>query len=421
MLEPFLRTREERNSTGAEEDQQGAGLSVARRRVDSPASSTCTAVVIDRVFSRLLTGLLLVLPGLSLSAETVAESEPFAHLFGRLLAEAGVPGGVYAIVRDGVIAETGAHGVRRLGDPGAVTADTVFRIASVSKTFAAQLGAMLVGDDRLRWDAPVTGFAPGLRLKRPGQVERLQLQHLLGQSTGIVPNAYDNLIEDGLPLARILPQFAQLEPICPTGRCYTYQNILFSLVEPAYEQAGGADYAAQLRERLFQPLALERTSVGLEAYLAADDRAAPHVRRLGLWLPVDVAPGYYQLAPAAGINASANDLARWLMAQMGSHPDVVRSEHVEELIRRRTSTPRELRRRGWSDLLSDAHYGLGWRIYSVADETVVTHSGWVQGFVADIGYSPTRGIGLVVLLNGESRLIADLGSHFWAQTLSQSR
>lgn len=344
--------------------------------------------------------------------------EPFAATFARLLGEAGIPGGAYAIVRDGEIVESGGYGVRRLGEVAPVTPDTVFRIASVSKTFAAQLGAMLAGEGRLRWDDTVTGFVSGFRLKRPGQAERLQLQHLLGQSTGIVPNAYDNLLEDGVPLARILPQFARLEPVCATGRCYTYQNILFSLVEPAYERAGGTSYAALLHERLFQPLALSRTSVGLDAYLAAEDRAAPHIRRQGLWRAVDVAPGYYQVAPAAGINASANDLARWLLAQMGAQPDVVTQAHVDELTRRRVSTPRDLRRRGWNGLLSAAHYGLGWRIYTANDEAIVTHSGWVQGFVADISYSRNRRTGLVVLLNGESGLIADLGSSFWAGTLA---
>lgn len=341
----------------------------------------------------------------------------FDDIFRRKMEDAGIPGGAWAIVRDGHITESGAFGVRRLGDPAPVGTDTVFRIASLSKTFAAQIGAQLESEGKLRWDTPVTDHAPGFRLKQAGQAERLHLSHLLGQSTGIVPNAYDNLLEDDVPLARILPQFARLEPVCRLGDCYTYQNILFSLVEPAYVQATGQDYASLLHERLFQPLKMDNTSVGLDAFKAAQDRADPHVRRNGVWQMVSVAPGYYQVAPAAGINASVNDMARWLLAQMGSHPEVITPEQVATVTRKRIATPRELRRHGWKDLLSDAHYGLGWRIYNAGGHEIVMHSGWVQGFVADIGYSADRRVGLVVLLNGESRSINELTTSFWLREL----
>lgn len=361
----------------------------------------------------------LLFPSLVFAQPNLPRSEPasFADLFATVLDENRIPGGAYAIVRDGRIVEAEGHGVRRLGQREPVTADTVFRIASLSKTFAAQLGAMLVEDGKLSWNEPVSRFAPTFRLKRADQTARIQLQHLLGQSTGLVPNAYDNLIEDGLPLTRILPQFASLEASCAIGSCYSYQNIAFSMVQPAFERAGGAGYEQLLRERLFQPLGMNATSVGLDAFAQSTDRAEPHIRRLGLWSTVAVAPNYYQLAPAAGINASANDMARWLLAQMGSAPEVVTAKQVATLTGKRVRTPRELNRRGWRDLLSDAHYGLGWRIYTLGGEDIVMHSGWVQGYVADIAYSPSRRTGLVVLLNGASSAINDITTGFWSQTL----
>lgn len=357
----------------------------------------------------------------AMSRSTFTEScyptTAFSKTFAQVLSDNGIPGGAYAIVREGYIAETGAFGVRRLGDPAPVSADTVFRIASLSKTFAAQIGAQLESEGKLQWDAPVTRYVPGFRLKKPEHTQRLQLSHLLGQSTGIVPNAYDNLLDENMALARILPQFATLEPVCRTGNCYTYQNILFSLVQPAYEQASGSTYDTLLRERLFEPLRMTHASVGMDAWHAATDRAEPHVRRDGVWQSVDVAPGYYQIAPAAGINASVNDMANWLLAQMGSHPDVVTPAHVAALTQKRIATPRELRRYRWKDLLTEAHYGLGWRIYTLGEDELIMHSGWVQGFVADMAWSPGKRSGLVVLLNGESRTISDLTTAFWSREL----
>jgi beta-lactamase class C len=338
--------------------------------------------------------------------------------FRRVLTEAGVPGGAYAIVRDGRIVHAGSHGVRVAGADDPVTPDTVFRIASVSKTFAAQLTAMLVDEGKLRWDDGITKFVPDFSLKRPGQAQQLQIHHLLGQSTGIVPNAYDNMLDANVPLDRILPQFSQLEPMCQPGRCYTYQNILFSLIDPAVERATQSTFSEQLEKRLLQPLGMHNTSVGMANFFATENRAMPHVKSRGAWRPSTVELGYYQVSAAAGVNASAVDLGEWLIAQMGHRPDIVSPSLVEEVTRKRVRTPRDLQRRNWRGLVTDAHYGLGWRIYTFGDEEIFMHSGWVKGYVADIAYSRARQTGLVVLLNAEAGVISEITTSFWRRELA---
>src|SRR5699024_8686697 len=238
------------------------------------------------------------------------------------------------------------------------------------------------------WNDPVQRFVPQFTLARPEHAQRLTLAHLLGQSAGIVPNAYDNLLNAGRTLDQILPQFGKVEPMCSPGECYSYQNVLFSLVEPAIESTTGHGYAELLRERIFQPLQMQQASVGLGGFLASGNRASPHVKvSRSRWVPTEVNENYYRVAPAAGVNASALDLGQWLVANMGYRPDVVRPELVHDLTRRRVHTARELRRKGWRDFLSDAHYGLGWRIHAIDGHDLITHSGWVRGFVAQIAYS----------------------------------
>jgi beta-lactamase class C len=367
---------------------------------------------------------LLILAVLFSPAATRADEDPrfvaFEQRFAELTSEAGIPGGAYAIVSDGRISHAVGHGVRRVGGDAPVTADTVFRIASVSKTMAAQLTALLVGEGRLRWDDPIADFLPDLQFKQVDHAGRLQVQHLLGQSTGFVPNAYDNLLNADVALERILPQFRTLAPICAPGECYTYQNILFGLIDPVIRQAGHEDYSQLVRQRLFEPLQMHQASLGIEAFHAAADRAEPHVRRRGRWVPGEVKPSYYQVAPAAGVNASATDLGKWLLAQLGHHPAVLPPETIDELLQKRVRTQRDLRRRGWREMLTDAHYGLGWRIYQVGDDEIYLHSGWVQGFVADISYSRRHQTGLVVLLNAESGILGELGATFWASVLQHA-
>lgn len=347
--------------------------------------------------------------------------EPFDRQFRDALNEHGVPGGAYAVVRDGQIAKVGTFGVRRVGTQAAVTPTTVFRTASVSKTFAAQLTAMVVADGHLRWEDPVLRFVPELRMQDPGHARQLQVQHLLSQTTGVVPNAFDNLLSANTPLERIVPHFANVQPVCAPGTCYTYQNVLFSLVEPAIEQSTGRSFEDLMRERLLEPLGMEQASLGREAFLAELDRASPHVRvaQGRTWAAVEVAESFYLVPAAAGVNASVLDLAKWLIAQQGYRPDVLDPSLVEPLKEKRVRTERELRRGAWSSMLSDAHYGLGWRIFTVGQESIFVHNGWVRGFVAHVSYSRDRRTGLVVMLNAESRALGEASSAFWREQLAR--
>lgn len=334
----------------------------------------------------------------------------------RIVADAGVPGAAYAIVVDGKVEAARGIGVRALGGSDPVGPDT-FRIASVSKTFTAELATMLADEGRLDWNMPLSRFAPDFRLKN-GAERRIQLRHVMSQSSGLVPNAFDNLVDADQPLARTLPQFRTLMPTCAPGQCYGYQNILYAQSVHAIEQAAGRDYGELLARRVFVPLGMHAASVGMPAFLAATDRAMPHIERDGRWERIEVEPNYYQLPAAAGVNASADDLATWLIAQMGGRLDVVPVSDVEWLTKPRVTTPKDMRRGRWKDMLASAHYGLGWRIYRIGDEPIVLHAGWVEGYVAEISYSPRRHTGLVLLMNGENgAALNDAGAGFWRREL----
>ncbi|WP_376697143.1 serine hydrolase domain-containing protein [Wenzhouxiangella sp. EGI_FJ10305] len=367
--------------------------------------------------------MLTALPAPTPAAQQASGGHEWAQLdreFGQILESAAVPGAAWAVVRDGRIVHATGFGVLTRGSTRAVTPETVFRIASVSKTFAALLAGQLVAEGTLRWNDPVRRFVPQFTLARPEHAQRLTLEHLLGQSAGIVPNAYDNLLNAGRTLEQILPQFGRVEPMCPPGQCYTYQNVLFSLVEPAIEASTGRDYAELLRERLFEPLEMQQASVGMAEFLASENRAKPHVKvSRQRWAPTEVNENYYRVAPAAGINASAIDLGQWLIAQMGHRPDVIAPGLVGELTRKRLHTARDMRQKSWRGLLTNAHYGLGWRIYTVGDEDIFMHSGWVRGFVAQVGYSRERGTGIAVLLNAESSALNAMTAHFWKELLAE--
>ena len=128
----------------------------------------------------------------------------------------------------------------------------------------------------------------------------------------------------------------------------------------------------------------------------------PHIRENFDWTATDIKSAYYAVPPSAGVNASILDMARWLRAMMGGEPDIISQKIIKQVTTPAIKTPQEKRKYRWRDQLSEAHYGLGWRIYDYAGSKIVYHGGWVEGYRAEIGFIPDEQIGIAVLMNCES-------------------
>ncbi|PCO06293.1 serine hydrolase [Microbulbifer flavimaris] len=346
------------------------------------------------------------------AADVQSKAKQFDRYFRQLLKEKEIPGGAYVIVDGNQVVAMDTYGVRLRGKKAKVDAHTVFRLASVSKTFAGSMAAVLAHEQEFDWRDRVVNFVPDLRFKTPALSKELKVEHLLSHSSGLTPNAYDNYLEDDKPLSKILPKFANIDPRCKPGKCYGYQNVLFSLIEDVILQTTGVSYDRQLKDRFFAPLKMEDASVGWESFMASDNRAAPHVQTGRGWRAVKVEREYYYAAPAAGVNASISDMAQWLKAQMGYYPKVLSPKVIQDITTERVATKRHMRHRIWRDHLSHAGYGLGWRLYTMGDDRIIYHGGWVAGFRAAVAYSEKQKIGIAILMNAESRAIADLTANF---------
>ena len=338
-------------------------------------------------------------------------AEEFENYFRQKITLKGITGAAFVVATPDGIIRVGTVGYTDTHRRQAVDQDTTFRVASVSKTFAAGLTGVLVDEGAFGWNDRVVDYVPDFRIK--GDASQVRIQHVLGQSTGLIPHAYDNLIEDGVSMDRIKQKFGTLSYICQPGACYSYQNSVFSLIEPVIEKTTSRSYAQLMEEKIFRPLDMKTASVGYEPFVSNPNHAKPHVKVRGGWATVDVKPNYYSVAPAAGVNASALDMGKWLMAQMGARPDVIAPGVVETLTEPRVKTTRDTRRKYWRDMVSDAHYGLGWRIYELGENEIAYHSGWVSGFRADLAWSDQHDIGIAVLMNAESNSISEITTTFW--------
>lgn len=299
---------------------------------------------------------------------------------------------------------------------GKIQSDTVFRLASVSKTFTAALVAKWVERKRLSWNTRVSTLAPEF-VSSP--TANIRLSHIIGQSSGFMRNAYDNVIEANYKPERVLSMLANLDPLCQPGKCYTYQNALMATLDSFFERQN-TSYAEQVQQSVFSPLKMRQASVGRNALQSAKSWAKPHVAvARNHYKQTSVKNAYYLYAPAAGINASIQDMAIWIQTMLGRHPHVLSQHSINDLIKPGIKTRKELRRRHWRELLTDAHYGLGWRIYQLGEKTLVYHGGWVQGYRADVAFAPEQGVGFSMLINAETNLINQFTAQFWQAYFSR--
>lgn len=357
----------------------------------------------------------LFLPMASFAASVEEIVARFEKDFKAELIENKVPGGAYAIIRGDQVIAMGEHGVRALGSKAPVDENTVFRLASVSKTFAAGLTAKLVADDKLSWDDKIVDYIPEFRFKSKKYSSNLTVNHIMSQSSSLVHNAYDNLVEANYPMPKIIAKFKEIDPMCGLGKCYGYQNVLYSLIQPVIEKSTSSTYSNLMSSQIFDPLHMDHSSLGYDSFLESDNHAEPHVYTKKGWVKTRVKKSYYKILPAAGVNASIADMSKWMMAQMGQFPEAYSPEVIDTVTTKRIRTRKEMRKRNWKSILKNAHYGYGWRIYDLGGEELVYHAGSVAGFRTEVAYSKEKNLALVILLNAESRVGGELNAEFWTE------
>lgn len=320
-----------------------------------------------------------------------------------------VPALAVVVVEGGRPVYTKTLGVGSRANPRAIDAHTVFRLASVSKTFAGVLAGQQIHEGRLRLSDPVSKFIPGFRLKYD-KAGLLNLEHVLSHTGGLPHHAYDDLLEAGQPYPQLLQRVQTLGATCRIGTCFSYQNILYSTIGDALHQATGQSYEQLLKHRLFTPLGMGDSGVTLRHFQASRNSALPHIRSARGYWPKAVDQPYFETQPASGVNASIHDLGLYLAAAMGHRPDVIAPAVMRELTTPRIATPKEAVSSKWRRLrVKNPQYGLGWRVFQYdGRHPMIFHAGGQFGVSAVVGFLPGKDVGLAMLWNASEGRVTTL-------------
>jgi beta-lactamase class C len=322
------------------------------------------------------------------------------------------PGAAVALVYKGEIILLKGYGVKELGGPGNVDIHTSFRLGSVSKGFASVLTGILIEEGRLSWDDRIQHFLADFRMKDTSAASHMTVRNILSHTTGLPEHTYTDMLDYGFEYEKIKLALANVNTVAKPGQVYGYQNVAFSLIGDVLLQISGKDYNNLLQDKIFRPLNMQDASSDYVSFFFNPNTAMPHLRMGKTWKVKPKNNRYYSVSPASGVNASASDMAKWLLALTGYYPEVIDNNTLEEVTSHIVETPKKNNyRRNWKSL-DNTYYGLGWRVFDIDGHDIVYHGGFVEGFRAEIAFDPDTKVGLAVLFNSNTPLASQCVPHF---------
>jgi beta-lactamase class C len=331
------------------------------------------------------------------------------------LTEEQIPGIAVVIVKNGEIIFSKGYGVRTTQSRDSINVHTVFRLASLSKGFAGVLAGLLVKEGHFIWDDPVSAYVRDFKLYKNLYTDSLKLRHVLSHTTGLPKQAYSNLIEANHSYAEARTRLSEVRPTHKPGVYYNYQNVAFSLVGDVAERTTGRRFEDLLYSKIFMPLNMSDAGSGYQNFLLDTSNIAwPHKYEQEKYRRYPVKPNYYEVLPAAGVNASISDMGQWLLFLLGHRPDIMDKTELSQLFDKQIVVSlSEGNHRAWPEA-TEAWYGFGWRGVQSKGRKVIFHGGYVNSFRAEIAFIPEEDIGIAVLSNAPSGFMHQATPYFWS-------
>jgi CubicO group peptidase (beta-lactamase class C family) len=311
-----------------------------------------------------------------------------------------VPALSIAVVKDGEVVLARGYGAREVDTSERVSEKTVFRLASISKTFTAASAALLVDEGKLAWDEPVKKTVPAFELYDPYLTEHTSLRDLLSHRVGLETG--DIVARRGdLTREEILGRLKHLRPYSPFRGKFKYSNLMYVAAGEAVARASGQSWEDFVTRRLLEPLGMRSTTPTF-ARLESKNLAVAYRNHDGKLQAVRTAPIIDAVAPAGSVHSTAEDMAQWLKFWLaeGEHDGrrLLQRETVREMLAMHSVSP--VSRRDDSNVYAARFHGwgLGWSVLDYRGQKIHTHAGGSGTF---IGLEPESGIGVVVLTNLE--------------------
>jgi CubicO group peptidase (beta-lactamase class C family) len=327
------------------------------------------------------------------------------------MAKTKVPGLAVAVVYGDKTVFAQGYGVRRLGDPAGVNADTVFEIASVSKPLASTVVASLVGTGDVSWDDHIAKLDPDFALSDKEATAQVTVRDLFAHRSGLPTGGGDVLEDLGYSRPEILSRIRYVPLAGAMGKTYHYSNFGLTEGATAAVRKTGKTWEEISEQRLYARIGMTSTSSRYSDYENNPNKAALHVLWDGEYRNWFVRKADAE-APAGGVSSSVNDLAKWISLQLNAGKfngeQVVEAKALEETHKAQICSA-EAGPIAMDKCPGDHFYGLGWNVGKTEDGKLqLGHSGaFLLGTSTSVYMIPEEHVGIVVLVNGTPTGVAE--------------
>ena len=344
-----------------------------------------------------------------------------------------VPGCAIALVADGRITAADGFGQANLETEAAPTADTLWPIASVTKSFTAVAAMQCVEDGLLDLDLPVTDYLPNLVVTDSETTARLTMRRLLTHTSGIGRTGHQDRTREEATnpyptREALLAALGSVVPQAPVGECFSYSNESYAIAGHVIETVKGKSLERCFAEDIFEPLGMSRTVPRFSNWREDSDRATLYAgANIGPYGSgqshrgyevVDLVSDYQTFLSTGGIASTARDLARYQLASMDYHSSALGLSG--NALRHMQSQQHGFGDSGWG-------YGLGYRVMPTERGPVVGHSGGLPGVSTYSLMLPSEQLAAVVLTNRSDikamglaeRLLNDVRGPIWRDEVSE--
>jgi CubicO group peptidase (beta-lactamase class C family) len=301
-----------------------------------------------------------------------------------------------------------------------VTPNTLFPIASCSKTFVAGLLGMAAAEGRIQLNKPVHNYLPAFNLSDKEVTKRATVEDLLSHRTGLPGHDWAWTFNTNFPESVYLNRIRHLEPSAALGTKYQYNNFMFFVLSVLVEKVYHKNWNEVVREKLFVPLEMKHSYGSYATSDRQEPRALTYEYKDSFRL--DETRQMDDLLGAGSINTTAGDLAHWL--QLWISGGTYKKKYVlpSTFIQQATSSHIVVEAAP-PEIYPDEQFmnmGLSWFLSSYRGHYKAHHTGNVAGYSSSLTFFPYDSLGIVVLTNQNNSplirllpdVIADLFFHY---------
>jgi CubicO group peptidase (beta-lactamase class C family) len=295
-----------------------------------------------------------------------------------------------------------------------VTASTQFRLASLSKSFTALAVLQLVDAGRVDLDAPIRRYLPTFTVADAAAADRITVRDLLNQTSGLADAGFDPNDGRSTTISSRLAALRTAQPVAGPGSEFHYFDPNYQVLAALVQTIAGTPFADHLDRQVFEPLGMSSTLTAPTTQAAtalAPRLARGHVLVFGQPVARDELDGF--AAGSTGVVSTAEDMARWLIAQVNGGQVGSRRVLSEEGVQMMHTPPSGI----------DTNYAMGWTVPGPGNGPVrLEHTGVLSTSFAEQVLLPEEGYGVAVLFDGNYALADTVGvAHRIADLLTGGR